>query len=93
MDKDFWMNSPLVNMDYRPTLLLFILTIFCVYVIAYLHRDNYDPTKLMKAYLGFAIIKSILGFVLNIPISIIIGLLLMGAILLIYRSNHYFYGK
>lgn len=73
-----------------PLVTIFIITIIAAYVIAWYYREEYDPMRYIKAYLIYAIPFLILSLVLHVNIVLIIGTYLFGAVVLVFRNQHYF---
>lgn len=69
---------------------LFCLTITAVYLIAWIFKDKYDLRYYLKAYLLYFVPFVVLGIVLKLGIMLILGIYLFGAVILIFRNQHYF---
>lgn len=91
MNNDFLRENPLAQMDYRASLLFLVATLAVVYGIAWFYRNDYEVAKPMKAYGRYALLAFLVSRLVPINLAMLIGLLLMGLIILAFRSNHYFY--
>jgi hypothetical protein len=86
-------NSPLSKISTGALALLLILTIVAIYVLAYHFRNDYDPKRLIKSYAVFFLPLLGVGLLLHIQVILIAGIYLAGIFVLVFRSNHYFYGR
>ncbi|MBO0475530.1 hypothetical protein DOK76_00525 [Vagococcus sp. DIV0080] len=84
-------KSPLAAIDTTTLLLGFVIVIIAALFLAYRYKDTYKISKMLKMYGVFGIIFSIIFLLLKVKIVLIIGMLLMGLVVLGFRSNHYFY--
>ncbi|AYG02021.1 hypothetical protein D7I46_12810 [Lactococcus allomyrinae] len=80
----------IVKMPVLPLFSVFILTIIVAYVIAWLYRNDYDPMKMIKAYLIYALPFLMISMLLHVKIMLIIGIYILGLIILVFRNQHYF---
>ncbi|WP_035618881.1 hypothetical protein [Lacticigenium naphthae] len=93
MGADFLTENAFAQMDSRPILALFFVTLIAVYLIARTYKNHYEMNKVLKTYALFALGILLLNLFLGIKIALVIGIILMGLIVLIFRSNTYFYGR
>lgn len=85
-------KNPIAHIDTIPLLLLFIAAVSVGSVLAWLLKDKYNAKYLIRAYLVYGIIHLFIGLVvLKVALVFIIGSYLLGGIVTIFRSNHYFY--
>lgn len=80
----------IVKMPVLPLFSVFILTIIVAYVIAWFYRNDYDPMKMIKAYLIYVLPFLVISVLLHVKIMLIIGIYILGLIILIFRNQHYF---
>lgn len=73
-----------------PLASVFILTILVAYLLAWFYRDDYDPMKMIRAYLIYGLPFFLLGFLLQVRLILIFGTYIFGVIILIFRNQHYF---
>ncbi|MDR0299908.1 MAG: hypothetical protein LBI13_07535 [Streptococcaceae bacterium] len=69
---------------------LFIGTFLIAYLIAWILRDEYNPIKYIRVYGIYILPLVILGLLLRIPLILIFGIYLFGAVVLVFRNQHYF---
>ncbi|MCI2169991.1 hypothetical protein [Schleiferilactobacillus perolens] len=86
-------NSPLSKISTGSLALLLMLTIAAIFWIAHHFRNDYDPKRLIKSYAIFFLPLLAVGLLLHIQVVLIVGIYLAGVFLLVFRSNHYFYGR
>lgn len=67
-----------------------IITVLVSYGIAWYYRENYDPKYYLKAYAFYTILFLITSPIWHIPFILILGILLLGAVVLIFRNQYYF---
>lgn len=85
-------KNPLTTINTNHLLLLFILALIVGFFLAWRFKKMYDPSHVIKAYLIYGIIHFFLGvLIFKVVFVIVIGSYLFGGILMIFRSNHYFY--
>lgn len=85
-------DNPIAHIDTGSLLLLFFLAAAVGFVLARVLRRQYDARYLIQAYLVYGILHLFLGLmVLKVAFVIVLGSYLLGGILTIFRSNHYFY--
>jgi len=80
----------IVKMPVLPLFSVFILTIIVAYVIAWFYRNDYDPMKMIKAYLIYVLPFLVISVLLHVKIMLIIGIYILGLIILVFRNQHYF---
>lgn len=86
-------KNPIAHIDTLSLLLLFSAAAGAGLVLAWLLKDKYNPKYLIQSYLVYGIIHVFMGLVvLKVPLVFIIGSYLLGGVITIFRSNHYFYG-
>lgn len=73
-----------------PLASVFILTILVAYLLAWFYRNDYDPMKMIRAYLIYGLRFFLLGFLLQVRLILIFGTYIFGVIILIFRNQHYF---
>ncbi|MFC4653258.1 hypothetical protein ACFO26_10110 [Lactococcus nasutitermitis] len=73
-----------------PLITMFLLTVIVAYGIAWYYRTDYEPAKMIKAYLIYAPIFAVISIFLQLKIVLIIGIYIFGAVILIFRNQHYF---
>ena len=73
-----------------PLASVFILTILVAYLLAWFYRNDYDPMKMIRAYLIYGLPLFLLGFLLQVRLILILGTYIFGVIILIFRNQHYF---
>lgn len=73
-----------------PLASVFILTILVAYLLAWFYRNDYDPMKMIRAYLIYGLTFFLLGFLLQVRLILIFGTYIFGVIILIFRNQHYF---
>jgi len=73
-----------------PLASVFILTILVAYLLARFYRNDYDPMKMIRAYLIYGLPLFLLGFLLQVRLILIFGTYIFGVIILIFRNQHYF---
>ncbi|RFE01033.1 hypothetical protein ADO06_01906 [Streptococcus parauberis] len=83
-------DSPLLSIPTIPLIFAFILIIFISYLIAYHNRNNFDFKKSAKEYAICTVIYFFVLLWLRIKLILIFGLIIMGFIILLFRSDHYF---
>lgn len=86
-------NNFLAQMSTWPLLLLFAATILVAFGIARYYKNEYNPQKMLQVYGMASIIIIVLGLVIQLKIALLVGMILAGLIILIFRSNIYFYEK
>lgn len=84
-------QSPLAYIDTKLLLFGFLVTIIVSMWIAYRYRNSYNVRPMLKMYGIFAIVFIVFFLMMKVKIVIIIGTLLMGLVILGFRSNYYFY--
>lgn len=73
-------------------LFLFIMATVSGVLFARLFKKQYSPRTLIKSYLFYGIVHFLIGIAFfKLPISIVAGTYLLGAIVAAFRSNYYFY--
>ncbi|WP_318764759.1 hypothetical protein [Lactiplantibacillus carotarum] len=85
------MKLPLTSINTVGLTLMFLVTVIYVVVIVYMHRDRNDIRKIYKWYLGYLAPFIIVSLILHLQIALQIGIYLAGAVLVLHRSNRYFY--
>lgn len=73
-----------------PLASIFLLTILVAYLIAWFYRNDYDPMKMINAYLIYSLPLFLLGLFIHVRIILIFGTYILGMIILIFRNQHYF---
>ncbi|GFH41560.1 hypothetical protein Hs30E_01110 [Lactococcus hodotermopsidis] len=73
-----------------PLLAMFVLTIIVSYAIAYHYRQDYDPKKMIIAYLIYLAPFALVAFLFKLKLILIIGLYVFGAVVLVFRNSKYF---
>lgn len=73
-----------------PLASVFILTILVAYLLAWFYRNDYDPMKMIRAYLIYGLPLFLLRFLLQVRLILIFGTYIFGVIILIFRNQHYF---
>lgn len=86
-------TNPLSKIPTSNLLIVIILTLVVALTVAWYFRNSYKVKKLINWYGGYAVILTIVGLMLKVPISLLVGIYLFGGGVLLLRSNHYFYGK
>lgn len=85
-------GNPLVEINTQALFLLVVLAWASASLIAWKWRNEYQAAKIIREYAYYAPLHLIVGFVfLNAAIVLVIGSYLMGLIVLLFRSNNYFY--
>nr|WP_269438745.1 hypothetical protein [Lactococcus cremoris] len=69
---------------------IFLLTILVAYLLAWFYRNDYDPMKMINAYLIYSLPFFLLGLFIHVRIILIFGTYILGMIILIFRNQHYF---
>lgn len=85
------MKLPLTSINTGGLLTVFLLTVIYAVVIVYLHRDRNDIRQIYKWYLWYLIPFLILAIILQLQITLQVGIYLAGAGIILHRSNRYFY--
>jgi len=85
------MKLPLSNINTGGLLLMFLITFAYAVVIVYLHRDRNDIRQIYKWYLAYLLPFIILCVVFHLQVVLQIGIYLAGAVVVLHRSNRYFY--
>ncbi|MFO8069740.1 MAG: hypothetical protein R6U02_07220 [Alkalibacterium sp.] len=93
MESDFLTENAFAQIDSRPIFALFLITLVAAYLIARFYKDHYEMNKVLKAYSIFAVSIFLMNIFLGLKIALVIGIVLMGLVVLIFRSNTYFYGR
>ena len=84
-------NLPeLLKNSILPLASIFLLTILVAYLIAWFYRNDYDPMKMINAYLIYSLPLFLLGLFIHVRIILIFGTYILGMIILIFRNQHYF---
>jgi len=69
-----------------------LLAVGTAWVLAWILKNQYNAKYLIGCYLAYLIIHSIFGFLLfKLPVILVVGSYLLGAVFLLVRSNRYFY--
>lgn len=69
---------------------LVVGTTLVSYGIAYYYRKDYDPQKMLQAYLIFLLPFVAVAGMMKLTIILSLGIYLYGGIVLIFRNSHYF---
>ncbi|WP_270516936.1 hypothetical protein [Lactococcus petauri] len=67
-----------------------VMTVLVSYAIAWYYRENYDPKYYLRAYIVYTIAFLTTSPVWHIPLILSLGIILLGAVVLIFRNQHYF---
>ncbi|MDR0297727.1 MAG: hypothetical protein LBI11_03630 [Streptococcaceae bacterium] len=78
------------KMNPWPLFGLFVATLIVAYAIAYWARNDYDIRKIWKPYLIYAAPLVVFDIIFWIPWILAAGCYLFGAIILVFRNQHYF---
>lgn len=73
-----------------PLASIFLLTILVAYLLAWFYRNDYDPMKMINAYLIYSLPLFLLGLFIHVRIILTFGTYILGMIILIFRNQHYF---
>jgi hypothetical protein len=73
-----------------PLVTLFVGTIIVVYLIAWFLREDYGAKRTVRAYLIYIFPCFLTGLILRVNIVLIVGIYLFGAVILVFRNQHYF---
>ena len=73
-----------------PLASIFLLTILVAYLLAWFYRNDYDPMKMINAYLIYSLPLFLFGLFIHVRIILIFGTYILGMIILIFRNQHYF---
>jgi len=84
-------NLPLTNINTEGLLIMFLLTVVYAVVIVRIHRNRNDIKQIYKWYLAYLLPFIIISFLLHLQIAIQVGIYLAGAVVVLHRSNRYFY--
>ncbi|MGH1809847.1 hypothetical protein ABE893_03835 [Enterococcus entomosocium] len=85
-------GNPLLEINTQALLLLVIFAWASASLIACKWRNEYQAAKIIRDYAYYAPLHLIVGWVfLNGAIVLVIGSYFMGLIVLLFRSNNYFY--
>lgn len=84
-------TSPLAIIDMKLLVFSFAITILTALVLAYYYRNSYQVSTMLKSYGIFSLVFFIVLLVFKVKVVLIIGMLLMGLVVLGFRSNYYFY--
>lgn len=84
-------KSPLASINSVTLIIGFLIVLLSAWLIAYYYRNSYQMNDILKSYGIFSILFLIIFLVLKVKIVLIIGMLLMGLVILGFRSNRYFY--
>lgn len=71
-------------------LIPFIVTIISAYLIAWFYRNDYDPKKMLIAYLVYLFPLVILGYFLQLGLILSLAIYVFGGIMTIFRNSTYF---
>ena len=83
---------PLLTINTMNLMLLFFLALIAAYGCAWLNRHHYQTHKLIRSYGLYGIVHLFVGvFLLRMNVFLTLGTLILGAIVLIFRSNTHFY--
>lgn len=83
--------SPLAIIDTKVLVSCFAIIIVVALLLAYYFRNSYKVSTMLKAYGIFSAVFFIVLLFFKVKIVLIIGMLLMGLVILGFRSNRYFY--
>lgn len=67
-----------------------MITVAVSYFIAWFYRNDYDPKKMLIAYLIYVVPMGALGYFVHLNVVLVIGIYLFGGIVLIFRNSTYF---
>ncbi|AZZ61028.1 hypothetical protein DSM07_06790 [Oenococcus sp. UCMA 16435] len=92
--------NDLINKQYLahiptlPLLAVLLITIFLAYYLPYHFRDVYDPVPITKFYALYLIVILLANLIIfHVRWILVLGIYLMGILILVFRSNHYFYKR
>lgn len=86
-------NNFLAKMSTWPLFLIFTATILVAFGIARYYKNEYNHKKMLQVYGMASIIIMGIGLVIQLKITLLVGIILAGLVSLIFRSNVYFYEK
>lgn len=88
------LENPVAQIDTTFLLVLCVIAIVIAYVLARMFKDKYDSKYLLVSYLLYGLIHFLVGSLwMKLPFVLVLGVYLLGGVILIYRSNKYFYEK
>ena len=84
-------ENGLVEINTVVLLISIVLVLFAAFYSAKKFKNTNDVNQSIAYYLKFSLIAFVIAFILKFKISLTIGILIAGLIVMLLRSNYYFY--
>lgn len=89
IDKQYLAHIPTL-----PLLAVLFITISLAYYLPYHFRNVYDPIPITKFYSLYSIVIFLANLtIFHVRWILVLGIYLTGILILVFRSNHYFYKR